>query len=77
MLIADGTDLPKTGMHMESIGRIFSHVHHKVHPGLQGPYAVLERRSHTAHAGLLASWGERQDRGKGAGTDFGAKETAL
>ena len=29
VLIADDTDLPKTGMHMESIGRIFSHVHQK------------------------------------------------
>ena len=28
-LIADDTDLPKTGMHMESIGKIFSHVHQK------------------------------------------------
>ena len=27
VLIADDTDLPKTGMHMESIGKIFSHVH--------------------------------------------------
>ena len=26
VLIADDTDLPKTGMHMESIGKIFSHV---------------------------------------------------
>lgn len=29
VLIADDTDLPKTGMHMESIGKIFSHVHQK------------------------------------------------
>ena len=29
VLIADDTDLPKTGMHMEKIGRIFSHVHQK------------------------------------------------
>ena len=29
VLIADDTDLPKTGIHMESIGWIFSHVHQK------------------------------------------------
>ena len=29
VLIADGTDLPKTGMQMESIGKIFSHVHQR------------------------------------------------
>ena len=29
VLIADDTDLPKTGMHIESIGKIFSHVHQK------------------------------------------------
>lgn len=29
VLIADDTDLPKTGIHMESIGKIFSHVHQK------------------------------------------------
>ena len=29
VLIADDTDLPKTGMHMEAIGKIFSHVHQK------------------------------------------------
>lgn len=29
VLIDDDTDLPKTGMHMESIGKIFSHVHQK------------------------------------------------
>ena len=29
VLIVDDTDLPKTGMHMESIGKIFSHVHQK------------------------------------------------
>lgn len=29
VLIADDTDLPKTGFHMESIGKIFSHVHQK------------------------------------------------
>ena len=29
VLIADDTDLPKTGRHMESIGKIFSHVHQK------------------------------------------------
>ena len=29
VLIADDTDLPKTGMHMESIGKIFSHVHQR------------------------------------------------
>ena len=27
VLIADDTDLPKSGLHMESIGKIFSHVH--------------------------------------------------
>lgn len=29
VLIADDTDLPKTGIHMESIGKVFSHVHQK------------------------------------------------
>lgn len=29
VLIADDTDLPKTGLHMEAIGKIFSHVHQK------------------------------------------------
>lgn len=29
VLIADDTDLPKTGLHMESIGKIFSHVQHR------------------------------------------------
>lgn len=29
VLIADDSDLPKTGMRMESIGKIFSHVHQK------------------------------------------------
>lgn len=29
VLIADDTDLPKTGRHMEMIGMIFSHVHQK------------------------------------------------
>lgn len=29
VLIGDDSDLPKTGMHIESIGRIFSHVHRK------------------------------------------------
>lgn len=29
VLIADDTDLPKKGMHMEAIGKIFSHVHQK------------------------------------------------
>ena len=29
VLIADDTDLPKTGFQMESIGKIFSHVHQK------------------------------------------------
>ena len=27
VLIADDSDLPKTGMRMESVGKIFSHVH--------------------------------------------------
>ena len=27
VLIADDTDLPKSGLHIESIGKIFSHVH--------------------------------------------------
>lgn len=29
VLIADDTELPKTGVHMESIGEMFSHVHQK------------------------------------------------
>lgn len=29
VLIEDDTDLPKTGLHMEAIGKIFSHVHQK------------------------------------------------
>ena len=29
VLIADDTDLPKTGLHMEAIGKVFSHVHQK------------------------------------------------
>ena len=29
VLIADDTDLPKTGLHMEAVGKIFSHVHQK------------------------------------------------
>ena len=29
VLIGDDTDLPKTGLHMEAIGKIFSHIHHK------------------------------------------------
>ena len=29
VLIADDTDLPKTGLHMEAIGKIFSHVHQR------------------------------------------------
>ena len=29
VLIADDTDLPKTGLHMEGIGKIFSHVHQR------------------------------------------------
>jgi hypothetical protein len=29
VLIADDSDLPKTGMHLELIGKIFSHVHQK------------------------------------------------
>lgn len=29
VLIADYTDLPKTGLHMEAIGKIFSHVHQR------------------------------------------------
>ena len=28
VLIADDTDLPKAGFHMEAIRKIFSHVHH-------------------------------------------------
>ena len=28
VLIADDTDLPKAGFHMEAIGKSFSHVHH-------------------------------------------------
>ena len=29
VLIADDSDLPKTGLHMESIGKVFSHVHQR------------------------------------------------
>lgn len=35
VLIVDDTDLPKTGMHIEMIGKIFSHVEHKCILGIK------------------------------------------
>ncbi len=47
VLIADDTDLPKSGMHMESIGKIFSHVHR-----LTSRFMVRRARLMTRNKGL-------------------------
>ena len=48
VLIADDTDLPKTGMHMESIGKIFSHVHQKCILGYRPSCCVGVMAAHSS-----------------------------
>lgn len=67
VLIADDTDIPKTGMHMESIGKIFSHVHQKCILG----YKALMLCWSDARTQLIFDFSLHGEKGKVEGKEQG------
>ena len=77
VLIVDDSDLPKTGLRMECIGKIFSHVFQRCILGYKLLALVLERRPLAICRGLLDSRREREGRWQGTRSYGPAAREAL
>ena len=71
VLIADDTDLPKTGLHMEAIGKGFSHVHQKCILG----YKALMLCWSDGRTQFMLDFSLHGEKGKVDGKEQGLRQT--